>query len=263
MTTATARRQQPPLILITTSTQQRGVEFSDCSMSLSHRYPEAVQAAGGLPWVCPSTLPAEAIDDCVRRSDGVMLTGGDDVQTQLYTSELPRQLKAKVGPPDSRRDWVEFQVIEAVFRQRKPLLAICRGQQVLNVAFGGTLVADIQAEVPAALNHQCFRRKDQVAHKVSLLAGSELAKIAGKNWLGVNSSHHQAVKRVAEPFQVTAASSDGIAEALELKSADAQLLPYLLAVQFHPERLLHLEPVFLDLFRSFVVACRFSRKRSL
>ena len=257
------RLKKAPLILITTSTQQRGVEFSDCSVSLSNRYPEAVQAAGGLPWILPSTLTAEEIHDCVRRCDGVMMTGGDDVQPELYAPALPQAVRAKVGPPDSRRDWVEFQLIEAVFRERRPLLAICRGQQVLNVAFGGNLVADIAAEVPTALNHGCFRRKDQVAHKVSLLPDSHLAKVAGKNWLGVNSSHHQAVKRVAKPFRVTAASSDGIAEALELKSAEARLLPYLLAVQFHPERLLHLESVFLELFRSFVGACRAGRKRSL
>ncbi len=252
-----------PLILITPSTAKRGIEFADCSVSLSNRYAQAIQAAGGLPWIVPLTLDADALNACVQMCDGVMLTGGDDVQHQLYAPRLATALRAKVHAPDPQRDWLEFRLIEEVFRRRKPLLAICRGQQVLNVAFGGTLIVDIATEVPQALNHQCSKRKDVLVHKVSLLPDSHLAKLAGTNWIGVNSSHHQAVKRVAAPFRATAISPDGVIEALELNSSDVHLLPYLLAVQFHPERLFERHREFLALFQHFTAACSSRSKRPI
>jgi putative glutamine amidotransferase len=244
-----------PLILITASTQRRGVEFSDASLSLSYCYHQAIQAAGGLSWVLPIPLSAQEIDECVRRCDGVLLTGGDDVQPELYGARLRPQLRRTISAPDPQRDLLEFKLIDAVFRRHKPLLAICRGQQVLNVALGGSLLVDIATQTPGALNHSQPERKDELVHEVRLAPSSLLARIAGGAKLKVNSSHHQAVERVARLFRVSATSADGIVEGLELNPAHAMALPYLLGVQFHPERLWRQFPAFLDLFRSFTRAC--------
>src|SRR5205823_10750980 len=124
-----------------------------------------------------------------------------------------------------------------VFRQRKPLLAICRGHQMLNVALGGTLFADISVQVPGAVNHRRMDKRSEVAHEVRLTAGTRLSKIAGGTRLGVNSTHHRVFRTVADPLEVIAWSDDGIVESMQLKAAAARLLPFLLSVQFHPERL--------------------------
>ena len=243
-----------PLILITPSTDRKGVEFHDYSLSLSDAYPAAIQAAGGIPWIMAGTPTREVIAESVRRCHGVLLTGGDDVQTDLYAAKLEARLKKTVSAADPARDWAELAVIEEVFRQRKPLLAICRGQQILNVAFGGDLIVDIPSQRPDALNHRRMDLKSKVVHEVSLEADSLLAELLGRKTIGVNSTHHQAVGRVAAPFRVTARSADGIVEALELNLAERHLLPYLLAVQFHPERLVKGHPAFAALFRSFIEA---------
>ena len=250
-----------PLILITPGTDTKGAEFDDTSVSLSERYPRAIVAAGGVPWVLPCSAPAATVAEAVRRSDGVMLTGGDDVQPRLYTNKLSPRLKRTVSPADPVRDLMELTVIREVFQQHKPLLAICRGHQILNVALGGTLVVDISSQLPGALNHRRLDRKDKIVHKVALTPGSILNKITGKQVIGVNSSHHQAVGRVAEPLRVTATSPDGVIECLELAGLASRFLPWLLAVQFHPERLFEKHGDFLELFRSFTRACKPERNR--
>lgn len=244
-----------PVILIAPSTETKGVEFRDRSLSLSHNYTGAITRAGGLPWVAPCVPDRPVIQEMVTRCDGVMLTGGDDVQPKLYTNRLPAGLKKTVSPAEPDRDDFELMLIEEVFRQRKPLLAICRGQQMLNVALGGTLVVDIRRQMADALRHDALDRKDQIVHEVELTPGTLIARIIGKPMLGVNSSHHQAVARIADPLRPTARSEDGIVECLELKPGKSAKLPFLLAVQFHPERLCARHREHLKIFRSFIRAC--------
>ena len=249
-----------PLVLITPCSERKGAEFADRSLSLSDRYPRAIIAAGGMPWVLPCWPAERIVAEAVRRCDGVMLTGGDDIQPKLYSKGLPRRLEQTVSPADSTRDLLELLLIREVFQQRKPLLAICRGQQILNVALGGTLIVDIPRQLPRALNHRRLDRKDKIVHKVALTPGSILNKIAGKQTLGVNSSHHQSVGRVSGSLCVTAVSPDGVVEGLELAEPARGRLPWLVAVQFHPERLFEKHDVFLELFRSFIRACVPKRK---
>lgn len=245
---------KPPLILVSPSTQKRGVEFEDNSISLSNQYSLAVASAGGLPWILP-VLPARPlIAEAVSRCDGVMLTGGDDLQTSLYAKNLPAALQETVSETEPERDLFELLLIEEVFRQRKPLFAICRGLQLLNVAFGGTLLVDIPSQLPGALDHRQMERKNEIVHDAELTGGSLLAYIVQRKTLGVNSSHHQAVGDLAEPFVVTARSSDGVVEAMELKPDAAPSLPYFLAVQFHPERLQAEHAGHKRLFQSFIRA---------
>ena len=251
-----------PLILISPSIERKGVEFEDVSCSVSDRYSRAVVAAGGIPWVFPCLAAEDAVVEAARRCDGVMLTGGDDVQPRLYTDKLPSRLRKTVSSAEPRRDLSDLLLVREVLRQRKPLLAICRGQQLLNVALGGTLVVDISSQIEGALEHNRSDCKDKVVHKVALTPDSILTKITGKQMLGVNSSHHQAVARVATMLRVTAASADGVVEALEPASAVRGRLPWLLAVQFHPERLFDRHGEFLELFRSFTRASKPKQKRS-
>ena len=252
-----------PLIFITPCLHAHGIEFGDNSLSLSYCYVEAVVAAGGIPWVGPILDATRDVVECVGRCDGVLLTGGNDVQPSLYGESIPPPLRRTVGSSDPRRDLMELELIRQALCQQKPLLAICRGQQILNVALGGSLVVDIAREIPAALNHNQGRQADKPVHDVSLTPGSHLAKITGQSKLAVNSSHHQAVGQVAPPLRPVAVSPDGVVEALEFNPAATVRSPFFLAVQFHPERLIRQHPAFLKLFRCFVRACIPGKPRSL
>jgi putative glutamine amidotransferase len=255
----------PPLILVTPSIEKAGAEFHDRSISLSETYLRTVAAAGGIPLTLPVGVSRELIAECVRRCDGVMLTGGDDIEPRLYRNGLPAALRRTVGAcsDGGERDLRELILIDEVFRQRKPLLAICRGHQLLNIALGGTLVVDIRTERPESINHHRMDRRSEVVHEARLTAGSLLSKITGQQSLGVNSTHHQAVGRVAEPLQATATSADGIVEGLELKHETAGMLPFLLGVQFHPERLAERYPEHWAIFGVFVGACALHRRNIL
>ena len=223
----------------------------------------AVVAAGGLPLTLPCIASRETLAECMRHADGVLLTGGNDVNPKLYADRLPTNVQKTVMAARPERDLRELILVDEIFRQRKPVFGICRGHQMMNVALGGTLVADIPTQAPGALEHRRYDKKGEVVHEARLTQGSMLAKIAGKQSLGVNSTHHQAVGRVADPLTVTAAADDGIVEALELKRENAGLLPYFMTVQFHPERLAGRYPEHQELFNCFVRACAWNRSRHL
>jgi putative glutamine amidotransferase len=245
------------LILVTPDFESEGKEHQDRSISLSARYTEALTGVGALPVAMPPTVNREIISRCVERADGVLLTGGDDVDPRLYNGRLSPGIRQTVNitPDGGERDLRELLVVDEVFRQSKPLLAICRGHQILNVALGGTLVADIPSQRPGSLGHGRSPERNEVVHDVRLTPGSLLAKITGRLNLGVNSTHHQAVGRVASPLRVTAASKDGIVEGLELKIGGEHWLPFLLSVQFHPERLFDRYPAHQSIFRAFAKSC--------
>ncbi len=254
---------RPPLIVISPDVEAKGVEMGDPSISLSQAYQSAIMEAGGLPLALPGLASTEIIAECVRRCDGVLLTGGDDINPKLYARRLPAGLARPVTAAGKARDLREMILISELFRQRKPVFAICRGHQMLNVALGGTLVVDIARQVPGAINHERMDKRREIVHQARLTAGSLLAKITGKQSLGVNSTHHQAIGLVAEPLRVTAQSDDGVVEAMELKREEARLLPYLMTVQFHPERLAARYPEHQALFNRFVRACVLNRNRTL
>jgi len=246
-----------PLILVSPSIEKRGIEFNDLSASLSVRYNQAILAAGGIPVTAPVSTDRAALAECIRRTDGVLLTGGDDINPHLYEKKIPRKILTTVEqtPDGGARDVRELILIEEIFRQRKPVLAICRGHQMLNIAFGGKLVVDIGQQVPEALNHRRMDKPLELVHEAALTPGSLVSKICKTLILGVNSTHHQAVLQPAEPFTATGSSSDGIVEVMELKPALAARMPFLLSVQFHPERLTEKHAGHRAIFRSFTRAC--------
>jgi putative glutamine amidotransferase len=245
-----------PLIIISPDFHSKGVEFGDPSLSLSMPYAQAVEACGGIPWVLAHTVSRAQVTEYVRRSDGVMLTGGNDLNPGLYESRIAAGLcdKAVLTRDGGRRDLFELMLLDDVFRQQKPLMAICRGHQLLNVALGGTLFVDLPTQKPSHIRHSRMDRSMEVVHSVRLTRGSLLSKIARNQTLGVNSTHHQAVNRLAPALRVTARSADGVVEAVE-QARDSKLLPFLLSVQFHPERLMNRYVEHRALFESFIQAC--------
>jgi putative glutamine amidotransferase len=248
-----------PLILVSPSIEKRGVEFHDLSSSLSMRYEAAIIAAGGIPVVAPASTDRAILAESVRRTDGVLLTGGDDINPRLYADLYQPQLPAKIlktveqTPDNGARDVRELVLIEEIFRQRKPVLGICRGHQMLQVAFGGRLIVDIRSQLPGALNHQQLKKPLDVVHEATLTPGSLLSKICKTRVLGVNSTHHQAIVDPVAPFAATARSRDGIVEAMELQRGIE--LPFFLSVQFHPERLVQRHARYRAIFQKFVAAC--------
>jgi putative glutamine amidotransferase len=261
---ASRKAIRKPLILISPDFDPSGVEFDDPSLSLSMRYPEAVVACGGVPVVMTHTESAELIAEYVRRSDGVLLTGGEDLNPELYGPGLDKALKAKakLTADGGRRDLFELLLLEEIFRQRRPLLAICRGHQLLNVALGGTLWVDLPSQKPTKINHRQLRSPCKIVHSVRLTRGSLLAKIAKNRTLGVNSTHHQAVNRVAPGLRAVARSTDGVVEGLE-ESRSGSLLPFLLSIQFHPERMMQQHASHRAIIEAFIQASMASQSKNL
>jgi len=248
--------RRPPIILVSADVESNGKEFHDLSTSLSARYQQVLLSLGALPFILPCTTSTRMIAESVRRCDGVMLTGGDDVDPRLHRGSASRKLRALAGvtPDGGARDYRELVVIQEIFNQQKPLLAICRGHQLLNVALGGTLYLDLPTEVRGRTEHGQQEQRNEIVHEARLTPDSLLAKITGTQKLGVNSTHHQAVKRVAGALKASATAPDGVVEGLELRPGE-RACPFLLSVQFHPERLADRHPAHRALFAAFVQAC--------
>jgi len=247
-----------PLILVTPSVEQKGIEFNDCSLSVSFKYEHAILRAGGIPVVSPVSTDRQTLAEVLRRVDGVLLTGGDDINPDLYAPKVTRALRKTVEetPDGGGRDLRELVLIDEIFRQRKPLLAICRGHQLLNISLGGKLVVDIGLQVPGALNHRRIDLACDFVHEIPVAKGSLISKLVHGRNLGMNSTHHQAVIEPADPLVAVARTSDGIVEIMELKPEAAGLLPFLLSVQFHPERLADRHADHHAIFKAFIRACR-------
>jgi putative glutamine amidotransferase len=212
-------------------------------------YCRSVALAGGAPLLIPLELGSDAWRSAYERLDGILFPGGVDVNPCYYGEQPHPQL----GQVDDALDEAELLLARWVLADHRPVLAICRGIQLINVAAGGTLYQDLPSQVPNALCHACYPPtypRDARAHTVDVVPDTRLAAILGEGELWTNSRHHQAVKDVAPGFAVTARTSDGVIEAIE--QVDAL---FLVGVQWHPENLATEDPQMLGLFRSFVEAC--------
>lgn len=183
----------------------------------------------GLEIVDFFTLELTEVADRFHSISGLLLTGGGDIDPALYGSQ---ELLPYCRDIDTRRDKLEVGLIELAFSLRIPMLGICRGQQMLNVAGKGTLYADLPAFFKGDIIHQ---GKEDVYHKVTVKEGSLLHRLTGTIGETVNSSHHQAVREIAGDFTASAFSDDGLTEAIEIQAPGDH--PFCLAVQWHPERM--------------------------
>ena len=192
-------------------------------------YTESVIQAGGIPMLIPITTDSIVLTDIVNRLDGIILIGGGDIHPSYFNEDPIEQL----GEVDSLRDVYDLALIRFAARRNIPMLGICRGEQLINVAFGGTLYQDIPTQHPDTTVHHDQEASSSVpTHAVNLLPGSAMATITGQTQLFTNTHHHQAVKQTAPGFQITAWASDSIPEAIE----STWEYP-IWGVQFHPEAL--------------------------
>ena len=244
-----------PIILVTPSTHAAGAEFPDHSISVSSRYLEAVLDAGGLPLALPQLTHRGRLAEYLERADGVLLTGGDDIHPKLYWPEVPQELVERCEFPEPDRDVMELTLLDELFRRPKPLLAICRGHQLVNVALGGSVYVDLPTQRPGDIPHAQMDRRFEPVHAVDIAPDSQAAAIYRTKTLGVNSTHHQAIHRLADPLKITLSAADGVIEGTELRAESSGLLPWFASVQFHPERLYAAHPEHARMFRAFVQAC--------
>lgn len=217
-------------------------------------YPRAVLAAGGTPVLLalhdPDAYPGVAAQQ-LEHADGLLLSGGVDVSPLTY-GEQPH---ARLGATIPERDRFELALIAEARRRELPVLAICRGIQMLNVAYGGTLYQDLPSQFPGAIQHDQASARHVLSHHVEVAAGSRLAGLLGDaGTIGVTSFHHQALKRVGEGLAVVATAPDGLVEAVEATDH-----PWIVGVQWHPEMSHPLDPAATSLFAGFVDRCSRTR----
>jgi putative glutamine amidotransferase len=166
----------------------------------------------------------------LAKSDGLIITGGPDVQPKLYGK--PEELKRCTVEPE--RDTLDIALIKKATELKIPILGICRGLQVLNIAFGGSLIVDIPDDIGTKVKHKCAS-EEKCDHRISIIKGSLLNDIIGDTSGNVNSYHHQGIGKLADSFKMVAFAEGGIPEAIEWKNPEGKA--FLLAVQWHPERM--------------------------
>jgi putative glutamine amidotransferase len=241
-----------PIIGLATQTLEASGELPRCWI-MGQRYVHALTTVGAVPWLIPLLNDdPEALRAIYDRLDGLFLTGGVDVDPSHYGE----QKQNFCGRTDPTRDAVELQLIRWALADHKPLLGVCRGIQVLNVACGGTLYQDVAAQFQNAIKHDYFPQqgnytRDYVVHDVRIEPGSRLARCCGLERSQVNSMHHQGVKTLGRGLVVNAYAPDGLIEGIEGTNGQ-----YLVGVQWHPEELSDTEPSMRRLFESFVEEAR-------
>lgn len=210
-------------------------------------YMSAILVAGGLPVIVSAGMDEPALADLLSKLDGVLLSGGGDIDPARFDG-TPHPRVYGVSP---ERDAMEFFLVKRAVAEDKPLLAICRGAQVLNVALGGTLYTHIADQKANAIKHDWFPDypRDRLAHPVTIKCGSRLDQIFDADEIEVNSLHHQGIARVGRGLMATAFAHDGLVEGVEVEGA-----AFALGVQWHPECLPD-DPGMQRLLRAFVTAC--------
>lgn len=241
----------PPLIGITTA--RTHIEYDRWRDGMAAEYSNAVMRAGGIPVLIPVSIVEYGNESDLRslyeRLDGILIPGGGDIHPEWYGEALTK-FEYEIIP---LRDQIEITLAKWAFEDNRPLLGVCRGQQVMNVALGGTLMHDIKEELNGkSLPHRQPSEKPRtfLAHEVEVQADSRLAAVLGCNRVSVNSIHHQAVGKLADSLRVTALADDGIVEAVEIPDAH-----FYMGVQWHPECLVDTVPEMQSLFRQFVESC--------
>ena len=223
----------------------------DKKTSLLSTYAEAVNNAGGIGVILPYTGKDEELSEYAQLCDGFLFSGGCDIDPCHFGEEILPQC----GTIQKYRDEYELRLFEIVKKKKKPLLFICRGAQVLNVAMGGTLYQDIPSQYKTDIPHRQPQPKTEPSHEVNIVKGTPLHALTGVERMSANSFHHQAVKDVAEGLKVMATADDGIIEALY---GTGEI--YMRAYQWHPERLADKEKNNALIFTDFINAVKDTKK---
>jgi putative glutamine amidotransferase len=239
-----------PLIGVTMSTTPDGPSGTTPPRAwLNNAYLRAVQQAGGVPILLPPHLDDRALDALWSRLDGLLLTGGGDVDPARFTTDARHPTVDLVS---EARDRLEIAVTERALHDQRPLLAICRGIQVLNVALGGSLHQDIAAETASGIAHSQTAPRHQATHPVKVMGeGTRLGETLGALEIEVNSFHHQAIKRLGRGLREVAWAPDGVIEGVEL-IPDAH--GFVVGVQWHPEELIAHDEAARNLFRTLITS---------
>ena len=227
-----------PIIAITAS-------FKEKSYNLYATYASAVQKAGGIPIVLPFYTEAEDAKRVLDSCDGLLLSGGGDIDPKYYGEEILNDTVAT----GKVRDAVEFSLFSLARDKGMPIMAICRGLQVVNVALGGSLYQDLPAQYESDINHAQTAPKTEPSHSVRVVTGTPLHSITKSERITANSFHHQAIKRLGEGLVPMAYADDGIVEAVY-----AEVGGYLRAYQWHPERLYDIDEKTRLIFADFINA---------
>jgi putative glutamine amidotransferase len=213
---------------------------------IANTYIDALLALGAVPLLIPATDDEAVLLEAYQAVDGLLLSGGVDLNPAYYGEEIAGSIEI-----DDTRDIAEIKLSRWAIVDDLPVLGICRGQQLLNVALGGSLYQDIPTNIPETKqNHQESgnrQQRDYLAHHVELEADSKLAAIMGVTGLKVNTLHHQSVKQVAQGLKIVGRAPDGVIEALE-----APQNRYVVTVQWHPEELWRTQEAARRLFVSFI-----------
>jgi putative glutamine amidotransferase len=233
-----------PIIGITGAYVKRNEHME--GVYVHHDYHKTVVANGGIPIVLPFITPDITLET-LPLCDGIILSGGEDVDPQFYGQDPHPQL----GQTLPNRDLVEFTVVDYAIKHNIPILAICRGAQLLNVALGGTLIQDIPNQVKEPIQHSQTVERSRDTHWVTVSEDSQLFQILGSDQIRVNSLHHQAIGTVAKDLRVVASSSDGIIEAVEYMGSNT----FIIGVQWHPESMASTNSRMNKLFLQFIQSC--------
>ncbi len=210
-------------------------------------YIHAVERAGGVPILIPILHDLSGLQALLPRLDGLLLSGGIDVHPHHYQEE-PHPLLGETNP---ELDTLEIALAKWALAEDVPTLGICRGMQVLNVAFGGNLYQDLGDQYPGSLKHPNWDQpRNTLVHRVRIEPGSRMEEILGAREVHVNSLHHQAAKNPGDGIQISGRADDGVAELLEVPEHR-----FMLAAQCHPEEIYTDEPVWARLFNAFIDAC--------
>ena len=240
-----------PVVGIPTQTLQSlgGVSAEiPASWVMSQRYVVTVTNAGAIPWLIP-LVDDETLRGIYEKLDGVFLPGGADIDPVSYGKD-PHPLCDKT---DRERDRVELVLARWALDDGKPVLGVCRGMQLINLAAGGSLYQDVAEQMTGAIKHDYFPfggqsfRRDYLAHEVNVVSGTRLAGVFGDGPLRVNSMHHQGVRELGSGLIANATASDGLVEGIEGGNG-----AYVVGVQWHPEALTDTQQASRKLFEDFV-----------
>lgn len=211
---------------------------------LASNYTEAILKAGGIPVIIPPSDNPHEIREYVDKLDGLILSGGEDVNPAL-SNKRPQKYNEWISP---ERDFLELNLIESFLEAKKPIMGICRGLQILNIYKGGTLIQDLITE-GYPIHNISINYRENYSHEVDIKEGSTLSEIFKVDRIGVNSFHHQAVENLGEGLVATAFSEEGLIEAYESSDMDEQ---FILALQWHPEALAVKHNEHQEIFNYFV-----------